>query len=187
MRPSHSFRLLAAALLGVALPAVAPLGAQGAGSRAGTGARKPITQDTYDIWRTIQGATLSPDGQWAGYTQSPVVGDGELVARATRGATEYRVARGYTGRPTNSVAANAAFTAPPAQITADSRWAVALSAGSSRYAMNRPDSLASWNDFTRGTRVTWPSASDTSASDARGICAGFFFARRACSTSACGA
>ncbi|HEX3158978.1 MAG TPA: prolyl oligopeptidase family serine peptidase [Gemmatimonadaceae bacterium] len=126
MRPSHSFRILAAALLGAALPAVAPLGAQVAGSGAGTGARKPITQDTYDIWRTIQGATLSRDGQWAVYTQSPVVGDGELVARATRGATEYRVARGYTGRPTNSVAANAAFTAPPAQITADSRWAVAL-------------------------------------------------------------
>ena len=30
--------------------------------------RKPITQDTYDLWRTIGNTTLSPDGRWIAYT-----------------------------------------------------------------------------------------------------------------------
>jgi len=30
--------------------------------------KKPITQDTYDIWRVIQGSSLSPDGRWAAFT-----------------------------------------------------------------------------------------------------------------------
>ena len=40
--------------------------------------KKAITQDTYDEWRTIQGATLSPDGKWTVYTLSPVVGEGDV-------------------------------------------------------------------------------------------------------------
>ncbi|MHB1313195.1 MAG: alpha/beta hydrolase family protein [Gemmatimonadaceae bacterium] len=94
----------------------APLAAQ---------SRKPITQDTYDLWRTISGATLSPDGKFAMYTQSPVVGDGEIVVRATGGDTEWRFARGYTGRPQLMPAADSAaiFNAPPAQFSASSRIA----------------------------------------------------------------
>ena len=61
--------------------------------------KKAMTQDTYDEWRTIQGATLSGDGKWAVYTLTPVVGDGEVVVRSTSGPTEYRATRGYTGRP----------------------------------------------------------------------------------------
>ena len=88
-------------------------------------ARKPITQDTYDLWRTISGAALSPDGKFAIYTQSPVVGDGEVVIRATGGDTEWRFARGYTGRPQLMPAADSAaqFSAPPAQFSANSRVA----------------------------------------------------------------
>ncbi|MFO0093466.1 MAG: hypothetical protein ACK54K_04095, partial [Gemmatimonadaceae bacterium] len=37
--------------------------------------KKPITQETYDLWRTISGAALSNDGRWAAYTLSPVVGE----------------------------------------------------------------------------------------------------------------
>lgn len=101
------------------LAAAAPpaLGAQGT---------KVITQDVYDIWKTLQGQTLSSDGAWLAYTIAPVVGDGELVARATRGATEYRVPRGWIGRPNNSVAADSAFSAPAPQFSADSRFLVAL-------------------------------------------------------------
>ncbi|MBW7935434.1 MAG: hypothetical protein H3C62_17860, partial [Gemmatimonadaceae bacterium] len=91
----------------------APLAAQG---------KKPITQDTYDLWRSIQGATLSPDGKFAMYTLSPVVGDGDVVIRSTATGTEYRFARGYTGRPQLMPAADSAaiFTAPPAQFSAGS-------------------------------------------------------------------
>lgn len=88
--------------------------------------KKAITQDTYDEWRTISGSSLSNDGQWAVYTVSPVVGEGELVARATKGTTEYRVPRGFTGRPQLQAAADSAaqFSAQPAQVSADSRYVV---------------------------------------------------------------
>lgn len=112
-RPS---RRLAAALL-LALLAPAALAAQSA--------KKPLTQDTYDLWRTIAQPTLSPDGAWAVYTLTPTVGDGELVARATRGATEHRVPRGWTGRPLTSVTGQP-FSAQAAQVTGDSRHVVFL-------------------------------------------------------------
>ena len=87
--------------------------------------KKAITQDTYDEWKTISGSSLSNDGKWAVYTVSPVVGEGELIARATSGATEYKAPRGYTGRPQLQASADSAaqFSAAPAQISADSRFA----------------------------------------------------------------
>lgn len=100
-------------------------------------AKKPITQDTYDIWRQIQAPTLSADGRWAVYTLTPVVGDGEVVARATEGSTEYRSPRGWTGRPITSVQADSPFTASPARITADSRHVLFLA-----YAPKRDFDLA---------------------------------------------
>jgi dipeptidyl aminopeptidase/acylaminoacyl peptidase len=99
----------------VALPAVSA--AQG---------KKVLTQDTYDAWKQVQGATLSADGRWAVYTLTPVSGDGEVVVRATSGSTEYRAPRGWTGRPVNTVTVDSPFVAVPAQVTADSRYAVFL-------------------------------------------------------------
>lgn len=88
--------------------------------------KKPITQDVYDLWRTISGASLSNDGKWAAYTVSPVVGEGELVVRSTSSSTEYRVPRGFTGRPQLMPSADSAaqFNAQPAQFSADSRFVV---------------------------------------------------------------
>ena len=109
---------LATALVATLLaPLAAPLAAQ---------AKRAITQDTYDQWRTITGATLSPDGKYAMYTVGPVVGDGEVVIRATSGDSEWRFARGYTGRPQLQPAADSAalFSAPPAQFSAGSTVAV---------------------------------------------------------------
>jgi dipeptidyl aminopeptidase/acylaminoacyl peptidase len=93
-------------------------------SLAAQGAR-PITQDTYDQWRTIGGATVSPDGRFVMYTLSPVVGDGDVVIRATGADTEWRFARGYTGRPQLMAGADSAaiFNAPPAQFSAASNAA----------------------------------------------------------------
>lgn len=88
-------------------------------------ARKPLTQDTYDLWRSILQPTLSADGKWAVYTLSPTLGDGELVARATAGTTEHRVARGWTGRPLMSVTGQP-FSAQAATVTADSRHVLFL-------------------------------------------------------------
>jgi hypothetical protein len=44
------------------------------------GAKKPISYDAYDGWRSIQGTQLSRDGQWLVYALVPQDGDGELVA-----------------------------------------------------------------------------------------------------------
>lgn len=87
--------------------------------------KKVITQDTYDEWRGISGSSLSNDGKWAVYTVSPVVGEGEVVVRATTGPTEYRAPRGYTGRPQLQAGASggSGFSAAAAQFSADSKFA----------------------------------------------------------------
>jgi hypothetical protein len=89
---------------------------------------KPITQDTYDSWRAMTGPSLSQDGKWTAYTAGPVVGDGDLFVRSTTGTTEFKVPRGFTGRPQMAVNATAdsGFTAAPAQFSGDSRFVAFL-------------------------------------------------------------
>src|SRR5882724_5776703 len=101
-------------------------------------AKKVLTQADWDQWRTINSPALSNDGHWAAYTLIPQVGDGELVVRSTRGTTEYRVPRGFLGRPNNvpgglrppaglnPEAEPVGPTASPGQFSADSRFAVVL-------------------------------------------------------------
>ena len=96
--------------------------------------KKVLTQADWDIWKSITAPALSNDGKWAVYTLVPQVGDGELVIRSTSGSTEYRVPRGYIGRPNNTpggLRGPAGGTGEgdpvgpavaPAQITADSRY-----------------------------------------------------------------
>ena len=118
--------------IAVALSMLAgPLGAQ-------TTSKRALTQADWDTWRSINGATLSNDGRWAVYTLVPQVGDGELIIRATQGTTEYRVPRGFLGRPNNipgglrgpaggtGEADPVGPTAAPAQITDDSRFVIAI-------------------------------------------------------------
>ena len=120
MRTLHS---LSSALRG-ALVLVALLAA-GAAAQAG---KKPITQDTYDLWNTINGSTLSPDGKWAAYQHSSVVGDGFEVLQAVNGnpngSTSSRYPRGFTGRPqmVPNADSTAQFTSPAAQFSGDSKW-----------------------------------------------------------------
>ena len=106
----------------IALPALLAFVPLAAGAQP---TKRPLTQDSYDLWRTIQQPRLSPDGTWAVYTLSPMLGDGELVARATASATEHRVPRGWTGRPLTTVN-GAPFSAQAAQVTADSRFVIFL-------------------------------------------------------------
>jgi hypothetical protein len=64
--------------------------------------KKVLTQADWDKWKSINAPALSNDGKWAVYTLIPQVGDGELVIRSTSGTTEYRVPRGFLGRPNNT-------------------------------------------------------------------------------------
>src|SRR5947209_20236463 len=98
--------------------------------------KKTLTQADWDKWKSINAPALSNDGKWAVYTLIPQVGDGELVVRATSGATEYHVPRGFIGRPNNipgglrgpaggtEEGEPTGPTATPAQITADSRFVI---------------------------------------------------------------
>lgn len=100
--------------------------------------KRALTQADWDKWKSIQGAAISSDGNWALYSLVPLAGDGELVVRSTHGSAEYHIPRGYLGRPNNvpgglrpRATGNAeddpasAVTAP-GQFTADSRYAVVL-------------------------------------------------------------
>ena len=92
-------------------------------------ARRPIVQADYDIWKSVVGTTLSRDGKWLGYSLAPQVGDGELVIRATRGTTEYRLPRGFIGRPVtiaSTIAVDSGFQAPPPAFSYDGRFVAAM-------------------------------------------------------------
>jgi len=67
---------------------VAPLSAQQ------PSAKKPITHDVYDGWKSIQSTKVSRDGVWVAYALTPQDGDGELVVRNLKTNVEYRAARG---------------------------------------------------------------------------------------------
>ena len=97
--------------------------------------KKVLTQADWDKWKSISSPALSADGKWAAYTLIPQVGDGELVIRSTTSSTEFRVPRGYLGRPNNvpgglrgpagaapEEGGPAGPTATPAQITSNSRF-----------------------------------------------------------------
>src|SRR5262245_35777688 len=57
-------------------------------------AKKPITHDVYDSWKTIQGTKISSDGAWLAYALVPQDGDGELVVRSLKTSAEIRAPRG---------------------------------------------------------------------------------------------
>ncbi|HET9453093.1 MAG TPA: prolyl oligopeptidase family serine peptidase [Gemmatimonadaceae bacterium] len=100
--------------------------------------KRALTQADWDLWKSINAPTLTNDGKWAVYSLAPLVGDGDLVIRSTSGPTEYRVPRGYLGRPNNvpgglrpRAGGNpeeepGGPSIAPAQVTADSRYALAL-------------------------------------------------------------
>jgi hypothetical protein len=51
-------------------------------------AKRPLSYDVVDSWRSIQGTKLSRDGQWLAYALTAQGDDGELVARNLRSGTE---------------------------------------------------------------------------------------------------
>ncbi|MGI8547475.1 MAG: hypothetical protein ACR2M1_09075 [Gemmatimonadaceae bacterium] len=104
---------------------VSALVAQG-GPDVSSAGRKVLTPDTYDSWRSIVAPALSRDGRWAGFTVTPAAGDGEAVLRATSGATEYRIPRGFTGRPMLTTTGTP-FRAPAIRFSSDGRFAAFLS------------------------------------------------------------
>lgn len=108
----------ALATLGLICAPTSSLSAQGTG--------KAITQDVYDMWRGILSPTMSPEGSWVAYTNSPTIGDGTLVVRATAGATEFTMPRGFTGRPNDRPGGGGGFNAASADFNATGQYVAAL-------------------------------------------------------------
>ncbi len=84
----------------------------------GLAAKKPLSYDAYDGWRSIQGTQLSRDGQWLVYALVPQDGDGELVALNLKTNKEYRSPRGK--QPTITVDGKfVVFTVAPLKAEVD--------------------------------------------------------------------
>src|SRR5690349_23840606 len=61
---------------------------------AQSAAKRPLTYDVVDYWRSVGGTRLSEDGQWLAYALSSQSEDGELIVRNLASGKEFRHARG---------------------------------------------------------------------------------------------
>ena len=58
------------------------------------GAKKPLSYDAVDYWRSIGGQKLSNDGAWLAYSLTSQAEDGELVVRNLKSGQEFKHPRG---------------------------------------------------------------------------------------------
>ncbi len=84
------------------------LGLSGWASAQAGSAKKPLTHDVYDSWRSIVRPLISIDGDWVLFVETPQKGEGELVVLNVRNRKEYRHPIGFTGEGTDSERAAAA-------------------------------------------------------------------------------
>ncbi len=62
---------------------------------AQTMAKRALTHQDYDSWRSIQGTQLSRDGKYLAYAAIPQDGDGEMIVRNLATGAEWRHPRGW--------------------------------------------------------------------------------------------
>ena len=89
MKIRHSTRV--AVLVVVALAAMTW---SGLALRAQSAAKRPLTYDVYESWKSIAGPRLSDDGQWFAYGVTSIADDGELVVRNVKTGQELKHPRG---------------------------------------------------------------------------------------------
>jgi dipeptidyl aminopeptidase/acylaminoacyl peptidase len=92
-----------------------------------TTAKRPLTHNDYDIWRTIQSPVISPNGRFVAYTLALPDSDSELVVKDIDADKEFRhtrgksagaaAAKGAKGEP----AAESAVASGKITFTADNR------------------------------------------------------------------
>jgi len=94
-------------------------------------AKRPITHNDYDSWRTIQAQQISRDGKFIAYAYMPQDGDGEVVVRNIASGKEWRAPRGHRppAPPPDDVPNLGEFLANQSRLvrpvfTADSRFVV---------------------------------------------------------------
>lgn len=69
-----------------------------AGVMAGAGPKKPLDHDVYELWSSIEGEAIAPDGSWLLYSLTKERGDGRLHVRSLVGEDELVFERGVGGR-----------------------------------------------------------------------------------------
>lgn len=89
---------------------------QAAPQAPATAAKRALTHQDYDSWRSIQAPQLSRDGKYLAYAAMPQDGDGEIIVRNLASGAEWRAPRGWRPPapppdPTDPGAAAAAFAA----------------------------------------------------------------------------
>ena len=95
-------------------------------------AKRPLTHQDYDSWRSILAQQVSRDGKFVAYAYVPQDGDGEIVVRNIATGVDWRAPRGYRPPvpPPDDPGTNIAeFQAEQARLlrpvfTADSRFVV---------------------------------------------------------------
>ena len=92
-------------------------------------AKRSLTHDDYDSWRSIQSQRLSSDGRLLAYALTPQDGDGEIVVRNLATGTEWRYGIGSRQVPTDDdeeggTPAPAGNTPPGLFFTSDTRFVV---------------------------------------------------------------
>jgi dipeptidyl aminopeptidase/acylaminoacyl peptidase len=71
------------------------------GALAQSDVKRPLSHADYDIWNTITGMTLSPDGKWICYTQA-AKGDATFVVKNIASGQELKFARGGVAKTTEA-------------------------------------------------------------------------------------
>ena len=94
-------------------------------------ARRPLTHQDYDSWRSLTGSQISRNGEYVAYSLIPQDGDGEIVVRRLANSLEWRQPRGWrppAPLPDDPEAAQAAVAAlnraTRPVFSADSRYLI---------------------------------------------------------------
>ena len=58
-------------------------------------AKRALTHNDYDSWRTVQSPQISRDGKFVAYAYMPQDGDGEIIVRNVATGADWRASRGY--------------------------------------------------------------------------------------------
>jgi dipeptidyl aminopeptidase/acylaminoacyl peptidase len=101
-------------------------------AQLGTTAKRALTHQDYDSWRSIAAQQVSRDGRFVAYAYLPQDGDGEIIVRNVASGVDWRAPRGYRPPvpPPDDPGANLAeFQAEQARLvrpvfTADSRFLI---------------------------------------------------------------